>query len=47
MVHYHPRKQYGPGLMKQLLNDPEWNDADLHRLRMIKQRLMRHSQIQV
>ena len=35
-VHYHPRKTYGPKLLKNLLADIGWNDADLRRLRLIK-----------
>ena len=35
-VHYHPRKTYGPKLLKNLLADIGWNDADLRRLKLIK-----------
>lgn len=36
VIHYHPRKQYGPGLIKMLLRDTGWGDGDLRRLKMIK-----------
>lgn len=35
-IHYHPRKTYGPGLLKALLADIGWTEADLRRLRLIK-----------
>jgi len=35
-VHYHPRKTYGPKLLKNLLADIGWNDDDLRRLKLIK-----------
>ncbi len=36
VIHYYPKKQYGAGLLKMLLKDTGWNDADLRRLKMIK-----------
>ena len=35
-VHYHPRKTYGPKLLKNLLADIGWTDDDLRRLKLIK-----------
>jgi len=35
-IHYHPHKTYGPALLKDLMNDIGWNEADLHRLKLIK-----------
>lgn len=35
-IHYHPRKTYPPGLLKDLLNDIGWNENDLRRLKLIK-----------
>jgi hypothetical protein len=36
VIHYYPRKTYGPGLLKALLHDIGWNEADLRRLKLIK-----------
>ena len=36
VIHYHPKKRYGPGLVKMLLRDTQWNDDDLRRLKMIR-----------
>jgi predicted RNA binding protein YcfA (HicA-like mRNA interferase family) len=36
VIHFHPKKQYGVRLLKWLLTDTGWNEADLRRLRMIK-----------
>lgn len=36
VIHYHPKKQYGIGLIKMLLRDTGWDDNDLRRLKMIK-----------
>jgi len=35
-IHYHPKKTYGPGLLKGLLIDIGWSDEDLKRLKLIK-----------
>lgn len=35
-IHYHPRKSYGPGLLKALLEDIGWTEQDLRRLKLIK-----------
>ena len=35
-IHYHPKKTYGPGLLKGLLSDIGWQEADLKRLKLIK-----------
>jgi len=35
-VHYHPRKTYSPGLLKDLLRDTGWTESDLRRLKLIK-----------
>ena len=36
VIHFHPGKQYGYKLIRRLLGDAGWNDADLRRLKMIK-----------
>ncbi len=36
VIHYHPRKTYGPKLLKALLADIGWSEADMRRLRLIK-----------
>ena len=35
-IHYHPRKTYGPNLLKDLLDDIGWSTADMKRLKLIK-----------
>lgn len=35
-VHYHPKKTYGPNLLKSLLSDIGWNEQDFVRLKLIK-----------
>ena len=35
-IHYHPRKTYGPGLLKHLLADIGWTVDDLRRLKLVK-----------
>jgi predicted RNA binding protein YcfA (HicA-like mRNA interferase family) len=35
-IHYHPRKTYGPGLLKGLLVDIGWSEHDFRRLKLIK-----------
>jgi len=35
-IHYHPGKTYGPKLLKALLKDTGWTEADLRRLQLIK-----------
>ncbi len=35
-VHYHPGKTYGPRLLRSLLIDIGWSEADLHRLKLVK-----------
>ena len=35
-IHYHPRKTYGPKLLKALLDDIGWSPADMKRLKLIK-----------
>jgi predicted RNA binding protein YcfA (HicA-like mRNA interferase family) len=35
-IHYHPRKCFGPGLLKGLLSDAGWNEADLIRLKLTR-----------
>lgn len=35
-IHYHPRKTYGPGLLRALLKDIGWTEEDMRRLRIIK-----------
>jgi predicted RNA binding protein YcfA (HicA-like mRNA interferase family) len=36
VIHYHPRETYGPGLLKGLIADIGWQEADLRRLKLIK-----------
>jgi predicted RNA binding protein YcfA (HicA-like mRNA interferase family) len=36
VIHYHPRKTYGPKLLKSLLADIGWSEADMKRLKLIK-----------
>lgn len=38
VIHYHPKKTFGPGLIKKLLEDTGWSDADLVRLKLVKKR---------
>lgn len=35
-IHSHPHKTYGPGQLKELLNDIGWTEEDLRRLKLIK-----------
>ena len=35
-IHFHPSKTYGPKLLKSLLADTGWTEADLRRLKLIK-----------
>ena len=35
-IHYHPRKTYGPKLLKGLLKDIGWTENDMRRLKLIK-----------
>jgi predicted RNA binding protein YcfA (HicA-like mRNA interferase family) len=35
-IHYHPKKTFGPNLLKGLLADIGWEEKDLKRLRLIK-----------
>lgn len=36
VIHYHPKKTYGPKLLKALLDDIGWSTTDLKRLKLIK-----------
>jgi predicted RNA binding protein YcfA (HicA-like mRNA interferase family) len=36
VIHYHPRKTYGPALLKGLIADIGWSEDDLRRLKLIK-----------
>lgn len=36
VIHYHPRKTYGPKLLKALIADIGWDEADLRRLKLIR-----------
>lgn len=38
VIHFHPKKQFGPSLTKKLLEDTKWNEDDLIRLGMAKAR---------
>lgn len=35
-IHVHPKKTYGPGLLKDLLQDTGWSIDDMKRLKLIK-----------
>jgi len=35
-IHYHPKKTFGPSLLKALLSDIGWTIGDLRRLKLIK-----------
>jgi predicted RNA binding protein YcfA (HicA-like mRNA interferase family) len=35
-IHYHPKKTYGPKLLKGLLDDIGWTEAELKKLKLIK-----------
>lgn len=35
-IHYHPKKTYGANLLKGILSDIGWSEADLKRLKLIK-----------
>jgi len=35
-IHYHPKKTYGPKLLKALLEEAGWTEADMRRLKLIK-----------
>ncbi len=35
-IHYHPKKTYGPKLLKKLLRQIGWTEDDLRRLKLIK-----------
>lgn len=36
VIHYHPKKTYGAGLLKGLITDIGWTESDLKRLKLIK-----------
>lgn len=36
VIHRHPGKTYGPGLLKGLLRDIGWSNEDLKRLKLIR-----------
>ena len=35
-IHYHPKKTYGANLLKALIADIGWSEADLKRLKLTK-----------
>jgi predicted RNA binding protein YcfA (HicA-like mRNA interferase family) len=35
-IHYHPKKTYGPKLLKNLLADIGWTEHDMKKLKLIK-----------
>ncbi|MBI2934167.1 MAG: type II toxin-antitoxin system HicA family toxin [Chloroflexi bacterium] len=35
-IHYHPKKTYGRKLLKEVLDDIGWTEADLRRLKLIR-----------
>lgn len=36
VIHYHPQKTYGRGLLRKLIDDIGWSQGDLKRLKLIK-----------
>ena len=36
VIHYHPQKTYGLGLLRKLIDDIGWSQGDLKRLKLIK-----------
>lgn len=36
VIHYHPRKSYGPKLLTSLLSDLGWDEARMRALKLIK-----------
>jgi predicted RNA binding protein YcfA (HicA-like mRNA interferase family) len=36
VIHYHPRKTYQPKLLRALLTDIGWTEADMRRLKLIR-----------
>ena len=38
IIHYHPRKSFGPNLLKALLDDIGWTEDDLKRLELVSGR---------
>lgn len=37
-IHYHPKKTYGQHLLKSLLEDIGWSEADMKRLKLSSDR---------
>jgi predicted RNA binding protein YcfA (HicA-like mRNA interferase family) len=35
-IHYHPQKTYGPKMLKGLLDDIGWTEAQMRKLKLIK-----------
>jgi len=35
-IHYHPKKSYGPKLLKELLADINWTEQELRKLKIVK-----------
>lgn len=35
-IHYHPKKTYGPKLLKALLEDIDWSEKEMRKLKLIK-----------
>ena len=36
VLHYHPKKTYGPKMLKQIISDIGWTEDDLRHLKLIK-----------
>ena len=36
VIHVHPKKTYGPGLLKDLLGDIGWSEKEMRKLKLIK-----------
>ena len=35
-IHYHPKKTYGPKMLKALLDDIGWSDQEMRSIKLIK-----------
>lgn len=35
-IHYHPKKTYGPKMLKGLLDDIGWSESEMRALKLIK-----------
>jgi predicted RNA binding protein YcfA (HicA-like mRNA interferase family) len=35
-IHYHPKKTYGPKLLKELLKQIDWSEEEMRKLKLVK-----------